>query len=102
MSHITHFDLETHGTIYSDQQWICDNDGLIARRRDAPIEQLEQNVRYFNQMLKPLERCEISVEIYRWPAQDGDAIDIALRQDDTDTSFFNTVEVELLQGEYIL
>jgi len=59
MPHVAHFDLKTHGGICAGQEWIYDNDEPIARLQDHLVEEPEQNLRYFKQILKPIELREI-------------------------------------------
>jgi len=56
---VGNFDLKTHGGICADPQWIYDGDEPIAHLQDALVEEPEQNLRYFNQVLKPVELREI-------------------------------------------
>lgn len=48
------FALRTHGGLCAGEQWIYDRDQPIARLGSAPVEQPEQNLRYFNQNHKPV------------------------------------------------
>ncbi len=59
MSYTAQLDLKTYGGICAGQQWICDGDQPIARLQDDIVEQPEQNLRYFNAVLKPVELREI-------------------------------------------
>ena len=55
MSRQSSFSLRTHGGICAGERWIYDNGEPIAQLHDAIVEQPEQNLRYFNQILKPVE-----------------------------------------------
>jgi hypothetical protein len=55
MSHQACFSFRTYGGICAGEQWICDNEQPIARLRHQIVEQPEQNLRYFNSVLKPIE-----------------------------------------------
>jgi len=55
MPHQSSFSLRTHGGICAGERWIYDGDEPIAQLCDAIVEQPEQNLRYFNQILKPIE-----------------------------------------------
>ena len=55
MSHQSCFTFRTRGGICAGQQWICDGDRPIARLCYDIVEQPEQNLRYFDQVLKPVE-----------------------------------------------
>ena len=59
MTHTPKFDLRTQGGVCAGQQWICDHDQPIARLQNDIVEQPEQNLRYFNGILKPVELREI-------------------------------------------
>ena len=59
MTHTAKFDLKTQGGVCAGQQWICDHDQPIARLQNDIVEQPEQNLRYFNGILKPVELREI-------------------------------------------
>ena len=55
MSHQSSFALRTHGGLCAGERWIYDGDEPIAQLIDALVEQPEQNLRYFNAILKPVE-----------------------------------------------
>ena len=55
MPHQSSFSLRTHGGICAGERWIYDGEEPIAQLWDAIVEQPEQNLRYFNQILKPVE-----------------------------------------------
>ena len=61
MTHTPKFDLRTQGGVCAGQQWICDHDQPIARLQNDIVEQPEQNLRYFNGILKPVELREIKL-----------------------------------------
>lgn len=71
MSHKAQFDLITYGGICAGQQWVCDGDQPIARLQDAVVEQPEQNLRYFNAILKPVELREIRLAPHQRPLVAG-------------------------------
>lgn len=55
MPHQPCFNFRTHGGICAGEQWIHDRDVPIARFRHDRVEQPEQNLRYFNKVLEPIE-----------------------------------------------
>ncbi len=55
MPHRPLFALRTSGGVCAGEEWLCDGDKPIACLTRALVEQPEQNLRYFNQNLKPLE-----------------------------------------------
>jgi phenolic acid decarboxylase len=55
MAHQSLFSLRTHGGVCAGEQWVYDGDLPIARLRSACVEQPEQNLRYFDRNLKPVE-----------------------------------------------
>ena len=54
MGHESRFILRTHGGVTAGEQWIYDGDEPLARLESIVIEQPEQNLRYFNRILKPV------------------------------------------------
>jgi len=54
MPHEPCFSLRTHGGVSVGEQWIYDGDETIARLEDKVVEQPEQNLRYFDRVLKPV------------------------------------------------
>ena len=52
MPHQSCFTFRTRGGVCAGQQWICDGDQPIARLCYGIVEQPEQNLRYFDQVLK--------------------------------------------------
>ncbi|MEE3257995.1 MAG: hypothetical protein VX293_02180 [Candidatus Latescibacterota bacterium] len=55
MPHQSSFALRTHGGVCAGERWIYDGDEAIAQLTDATVEQPEQNLRYFDAILKPVE-----------------------------------------------
>jgi hypothetical protein len=55
MAHHGVFGLHTRGGTCPGEQWLCDGDEPIARLQWSCAEQPEQNLRYFNRNLKPVE-----------------------------------------------
>jgi hypothetical protein len=55
MPHKSCFTFRTLGGTCAGERWICDGDLPVARLQDAIVEQPEQNLRYFDQILKPVE-----------------------------------------------
>jgi hypothetical protein len=55
MPHRSCFTFRTHGGVCAGERWLYDGDQPIARLQDDIVEQPEQNLRYFDQVLKPIE-----------------------------------------------
>ena len=49
------FHFRTHGGVCAGERWIYDGDEPIAQLTDSIVEEPEQNLRYFNAILKPIE-----------------------------------------------
>lgn len=81
MPHRPLFALRTSGGVCAGEQWICDGEEPIACLTHALVAQPEQNLRYFNQNLKPLELRQLVLS----PGQDGPG-----------TTWFDDLEVEVL------
>ncbi|MEW6751709.1 MAG: hypothetical protein AB1505_12150 [Candidatus Latescibacterota bacterium] len=55
MGHASRFTLRAHGGVCAGEQWIYDHDEPLARLQHATVEQPEQNLRYFDRILNPVE-----------------------------------------------
>ena len=65
------FDLSTYGGVSTSEQWICDRNVPIARLQNDPIEQPEQNLRYFNNISNPIELRKLSLKKNMGPVVEG-------------------------------
>ena len=54
MGHKNRFTFRTHGGVTAGEEWIYDGDQPLARLECVTIEQPEQNLRYFDRNLKPV------------------------------------------------
>lgn len=54
MGHKSRFTFRTHGGVTAGEEWIYDGDQPLARLECVTIEQPEQNLRYFDRNLKPV------------------------------------------------
>ncbi len=61
MSHTPNFAFRTHGGVCAGDQWIYDGDEPIARIDNRAIEQPEQNLRYFDRNLKPVNLYDLKL-----------------------------------------
>ena len=61
MSHSSLFTFRTHGGVCAGETWIYDHDEPIARLEDKPIEQPEQNLRYFDGNPKPVNLRDLKL-----------------------------------------
>lgn len=61
MSHTANFAFRTHGGVCAGDQWIYDGDEPIARLDNRIIEQPEQNLRYFDRNLKPVNLYDLKL-----------------------------------------
>ena len=62
MPHQSSFSLRNHGGICAGERWVYDGDEPIAQLRNTIVEQPEQNLRYFNQILKPVELRDLRLK----------------------------------------
>jgi hypothetical protein len=61
MAHQALFSFRTHGGVCAGEQWLYDRDEPIARFEDKIIEQPEQNLRYFDGNLKPINLRDLKL-----------------------------------------
>ncbi|NKB71987.1 MAG: hypothetical protein GKR89_33335 [Candidatus Latescibacteria bacterium] len=61
MPHRPCFSLRTHGGLCAGEQWLYDGSEPIARLQQDPVEQPEQNLRYFDRNLKPVELRQLKL-----------------------------------------
>ncbi len=61
MTHRALFHFRTHGGVCAGEQWLYDRDEPIARFEDKIIEQPEQNLRYFDGNLKPINLRDLKL-----------------------------------------
>ena len=61
MTHEPTFSFRTHGGVCAGEQWIYDRDEPIARLESSVIEQPEQNLRYFDRNLKPVNLRDLKL-----------------------------------------
>jgi len=61
MPHLPRFALRTCGGLCAGEQWLYDGDEPIARLQDVPVEQPEQNLRYFDRNLTPVELRQLKL-----------------------------------------
>ena len=61
MPHQALFSFRTHGGVCAGEQWLYDHDEPIARFEDKIIEQPEQNLRYFDGNLKPINLRDLKL-----------------------------------------
>ncbi len=62
MPHRSSFSLRTLGGVCAGERWIYDGDEPIAQLTDAIVEQPEQNLRYFDAILKPVELRKLKLK----------------------------------------
>jgi hypothetical protein len=62
MSHKSHFTFRTRGGECAGEQWIYDHEEPIARLESRRIEQPEQNLRYFDRNLKPINLRDLKLK----------------------------------------
>ena len=61
MTHHALFSFRTHGGVCAGEQWLYDRDEPIARFENKIIEQPEQNLRYFDGNLKPINLRDLKL-----------------------------------------
>ena len=61
MAHQSRFTFCTHGGVCAGEQWLYDGDEPIARFQNDIVEQPEQNLRYFDHVLKPVELRDLKL-----------------------------------------
>ena len=61
MDHQSCFTFRTRGGVCAGEQWLYDRDEPIARLHHDLVEQPEQNLRYFDQVLKPVELRDLKL-----------------------------------------
>ena len=62
MPHRSSFSLRTLGGVCAGERWIYDGDEPIAQLTNAIVEQPEQNLRYFDAILKPVELRKLKLK----------------------------------------
>ena len=61
MAHQALFSFRSHGGVCAGERWLYDHDEPIARFEDKIIEQPEQNLRYFDGNLKPINLRDLKL-----------------------------------------